>query len=356
MSRIFSIDKDGINLDDIIAVVDILRAGGVVILPTETVYGIAVDSANEEAIRRLVSLKGRPENKPFPLQVFPFKKIYELTPKELIPPNVYRLIDNFWPGPLTCVMPSKDDNTRKVGIRISSHPVVQSVLRHSGIALAMPSANPSGSPAPRTPEEVLSYYKNEVDAIVFSDGVEGIASTVVDVTRQPWDVLREGVIPEKEIRDVENSKRVVFVCTGNSCRSVMAEYYLRKLLAQREEMRRIEVMSCGVMVVDGVGGATQIVVDMLRKEGLDATGHVRRAINEPILMGADLIFVMEQYHEDVILRYLPFLKNRIYLLGEFLDDVSSSPEIPDPIGGSWEVYEEVFSKIKRCVNRIVGML
>ncbi len=356
--NIFHIDYQTPDLAKVYEVGDILIKGGVVALPTETVYGLAVDINNPEAIEKLVKIKNRPENKPFPIQVYPLKRIYSLTNKAEILPNVYRLIDKFWPGPLTVIFPSLQPEKFgvKVGIRISMHKVVQEILSRNELVVYMPSANPSGMPPAKSSEEVLNYFSKDLSALVISQGVEGIPSTVVDITQNPWKILREGTISERQIRQVERSKRVVFVCTGNSCRSVLAEYYLKKLLLQREETRLIEVMSCGVMVVDGIGGPTSIVVEMLRQEGVDASKHIRRAINESMLMGADLIFVMEQYHEDVILRYLPFLKNRIYLLGEFANDLGPGPEIPDPIGGSWEVYEEVFAKIKESVNRISQMI
>ncbi len=356
--KIYHIDYQNPDLSKIYEVGRILAEGGLVVLPTETVYGIAVSVDNPEAVKKLSEIKNRPPNKPFPIQVYPFKRIYTLVSKESISPNAYRLIEKFWPGPLTVVFPALNPERFgiKVGVRISNHKVVQEILSRNELTVYMPSANPSGFPPPKSPEEVLGYFPEGISAMVISSGVAGIVSTVVDVSQSPWKILRVGAVSEDSIREVERSKRIVFVCTGNSCRSVMAEYYLKKLLSQREELRQIEVMSCGIMVVDRVGGATSIVVEMLRREGIDASKHVRRAINESILMGADLIFVMEQYHEDVILRYLPFLKNRIYLLGEFAKDLGPSPEIPDPIGGSWEVYEEVFAKIKEAVSRISRMI
>ncbi len=356
--KILHIDHSSPDLEKVYEVADILSEGGIVALPTETVYGLAVDVEDPDAVERLKHLKARPENKPFPVQVYPFKKIYTLTDKAQIQPNVYRLIDRFWPGPLTVIFPSLDKAKfgPKIGIRLSAHKVVQEILSRRDLTVFLPSANPSGLPPATTSEEVLRYFPNGLSALVVSQGVKGIASTVVDITVSPWRILREGAISEAEIRRVEKSKRIVFVCTGNSCRSVMAEYYLRKLLSQKEGLSQVEVLSCGIMVVDGIGGPTSIVVEMLKREGIDASKHIRRAINESILMGADLIFVMEQYHEDVILRYLPFLKKRIFLLGEFASDLGARPEIPDPIGGNWEVYEEVFAKIKEAVTRISQMI
>ncbi len=356
--KIFQLDYQNPDISKIYEVGEILIKGGLVALPTETVYGIAVDVNTPEAVNRLIEIKNRPQNKPFPIQVYPLKRIYGFTPKAEISPNVYRLIEKFWPGPLTVIFPSLEPKKfgPKVGIRISAHKVVQEILLRNSLAVYMPSANVSGMPPAKSPDEVLSYFPKGLSVLVISEGVKGIPSTVVDTTQNPWKILREGAITVQQVREIEESKRIVFVCTGNSCRSVLAEYYLKKLLLQREETRSIEVMSCGVMVVDGIGGPTSIVVELLRREGIDASKHIRRAINESILMGADLIFVMEQYHEDIILRYLPFLKNRIYLLGEFVDDLGSGVEIPDPIGGSWEVYEEVFAKIKEAVNRVSQMI
>ena len=356
--RIYELDQNNPDREALYEIATILKGGGIVALPTETVYGLAVCVDIPEAVERLRQIKNRPENKPFPVQIWPTKKLFSLTPKDRIAPNAYRLIQRFWPGPLTVILPAIDTERfgEKVGIRVSAHKVVQELLGLGDLVVYMPSANPSGSPPALSLQDVISYFPKGLDAVVASGGVEGIASTVVDITVSPWKILREGAIPPQEIRRIEQGKRIVFVCTGNSCRSVMAEYYLKKLLSQREGAEEVEVYSCGIMVVDGIGGATPVVVEMLAKEGMDASKHIRRAINESLLLGADLIFVMERYHEDVILRYLPFLRGRIYLLGEFIEDLSTDPEIPDPIGGNWEVYEETYSKIKKAVNRIIDLI
>ncbi len=356
--EVIKVEPENLELEKIVKVIDILQSGGIVAMPTETVYGLAVNVEDKGAVERLRKIKNRDESKPFPMQVFPLRRIYNYVDKSVLKPNVYRLIEAFWPGPLTIIFPSDCEYAAsgKLGIRVSSCRMVQEVLSRGGISVFMPSANPSDAPPATNASEVLNYFSDSIDLIVDAGNTGKVSSTVVDVTASPWRLLREGVIREDKIRHIENKKRVVFVCSGNSCRSVMAEYYMRKLLLQKEKQDEVEVFSCGVMVVDGIGGATKIVVEMLKKEGIDASKHIRRAISENLLLSADLILVMERYHEGIILRYLPFLKNRIYLLGEFLNDLSSELEIPDPIGGSWEVYEDVFGKIKTAVNRVVDML
>ncbi len=177
----------------------VLRSGGLVAFPTETVYGLGADLFNKKAISRLYKVKKRPRNKPFAILIADEKTIKKtgcaLTVK------AKALIDEFWPGPLTIILKSKAG--RKVGFRMPDNKIALEVVKKAGVPVACPSANISGTPAPKTAREVLEYLDGEIEVLL--DGGKskiGIESTVVDLTVEPPEILREGAIKRQEIAEV----------------------------------------------------------------------------------------------------------------------------------------------------------
>ena len=208
--------------EDLAPAAEILRNGGFCAVPTETVYGLCVNGLDEAAVASLYELKGRPEVKPLSLMVAGPEAMdrYALD----VPAQAYTLAAKFWPGPLTIVLRARDivpGVTRAggatVGLRCPDHPMTLSLLRQAGIPLAGPSANPSGSPSPRTAAEVLGYFDGKIDALL--DGGEcgiGKESTILDLSAAPYRVLRQGALDETAIDDALVGGMKVIGLTGGS--------------------------------------------------------------------------------------------------------------------------------------------
>lgn len=177
-----------------------VREGGLVAFPTETVYGLAADATNPQAIQRLNAAKGRPPDKPYSVHLYAQAQLEEFVQE--IPPLAARLMERFWPGPLTIIMRGKDC---AVGFRLPSHPVAQAFLRACRRPIVAPSANRSGFPPPTDAREVLASFAGrdgEVEFILLDAGPTplGRESTVVSVVGNRLQVLREGVISERELQ------------------------------------------------------------------------------------------------------------------------------------------------------------
>lgn len=204
--------------------VGIMRGGGLVAVPTETVYGLAGNGLDEKAVAEIYEVKGRPEVKPLSLMVHDAASMERYC--ENVPPQAYTLAKKFWPGPLTIVMKAKPcvpeivrAGGETVGLRCPDHPLTLELLEKSGVPFAAPSANPSGEPSPKNADSVLKYFDGKIDAVL--DGGEcgiGCESTLIDLSRTPYRILRQGALPADEIADAfVDCMKIIGITGGTGC-------------------------------------------------------------------------------------------------------------------------------------------
>jgi len=184
----------------------VVKEGGLVVYPTDTVYGLGADPFSREAVLRVYRAKERPLGKPLPVLVSGPEAAARLA---RVTPEARRLMDRFWPGALTIVLEALPGlpvelhgGTGKIGVRMPAHPVALELIRASGGALVGTSANLHSQPSPRTAEEALEQLDGRVDIVLDAGPAPGgKPSTVVDLTTQPPRILRRGPVEREEIEE-----------------------------------------------------------------------------------------------------------------------------------------------------------
>ena len=198
----------------------ILRRGGLLGIPTETVYGLGADALNEDAVSRIFLAKGRPQDNPLIIHV-PDASWLESYCRD-VPPAAYQLAERFWPGPLTMILPRRDivplqttGGLETVGVRCPNHPVTLAIIEAAGVPIAAPSGNTSGRPSPTTAAHMIEDMDGKIDGIV--DGgpcTVGVESTIIDLTVTPPRLLRPGGLPLESLRQVLGEVAVDKAVTG----------------------------------------------------------------------------------------------------------------------------------------------
>ena len=186
----------------------IIRDGGLVAIPTETVYGLGANGLNEQAVAHIFEVKGRPQDNPLILHISEPAEMERYAHD--IPAEAYLLAEKFWPGPMTLILPVRDIVPRRttggletVGIRCPDSAVTRAIIREAGVPIAAPSANISGKPSTTTAGHVLHDHDGRIEAVVDGGPCRvGVESTIVDLTEKPARLLRPGGITPEQLTEV----------------------------------------------------------------------------------------------------------------------------------------------------------
>ena len=193
---------------------EILRAGGLVAFPTETVYGLGADALDEAASAKIYAAKGRPSDNPLIVHIADMDAVYKLASE--VPEAAVKLADKFWPGPLTMILKKSDivpesitGGLGTVAIRMPSHKVAAELIRSSGVYIAAPSANTSGKPSPTLARHVIKDLSGKIDMIIADDTVDiGVESTIIDLSEDVPTILRPGFITKEMFEEVVGEVRI----------------------------------------------------------------------------------------------------------------------------------------------------
>lgn len=334
--------------DRIAHAASVLAGGGLVAFPTETVYGVAARADLPAAMARLRALKTRPEGEPFTLHL---GDPAALPASAVLPDHARRLMDRFWPGPLTLVLPLTEGGT--VGARLPAHPVALALLRGAGGPVLATSANPRGKPPPASAAEVVAHFPEGIDCLL--DGgkaVIGQSSSVIRIIPEGWEILREGLVSREMVARAV-SRRILFVCTGNSCRSPMAKVIFDQSAAKRLGVKPADLPFHGVYAESAgtsalpIGGASPWAQRIAKERGGDLSRHVPTPLVPEMLARADAVYAMSRFHLERIRSLAPSLGKRARLLSP------DGAEMVDPIGGGEAEYRACADHIARAVETIL---
>ncbi len=343
----------------------ILDEGGLVIFPTETVYGVAARADRPDALRKLHQIKDRPTGKPFSVHIARRADAEQFVPDVGV--LARRLMRKTWPGPLTLILSTPDPNAapavanldadvvtalyheRSIGLRCPDHVAALEMLKMAGGPVVAASANRAGRTPPSTVEAALEALGDDVDlALDGGPAKYNRASTVVRVNGDRFEILRDGVYDARMLNGFA-VQTIVFVCTGNTCRSPMAVALAELQIARRlgcepGELRdrNVRILSAGTFASSGHGAADHACT-VIRRMGSDLSSHRSQRLTVEMLNQADYIFAMTEAHRDDVTALVPSTADRVKLL-------LAGEDISDPIGGTEESYAQCAEVLDRAIQ------
>jgi L-threonylcarbamoyladenylate synthase len=346
-----------------------LERGELVGFPTDTVYAVAAAVGCAAAVERLHALSAPPVDRPLPLALVNPEQALDWAPG--MSRLGRRLTRRCWPGPVTLVFADGieqglagrlPESVRRIlcpegalALCVPDHDALWHVLRLSPEPLVLASLPPNGDGRPATAAELAQRMGDRVPLVIDGGPAEGKPASVVRVQGNRWEVLHEGAVSTEELGQ-QTTCLIIFVCTGNTCRSPMAEVLCAKLLAERLgcspaelPQRGFLVLSAGLAAMSGVRAAAE-AVEAARELGADLSRHSSQPLLPELVHQADHLLTMTQGHHAVVLsRFARYGPSPRLLCPEGND-------IPDPLGADQETYRQCARTIQASLERLLPEL
>ncbi|MBI1883681.1 MAG: threonylcarbamoyl-AMP synthase [Chlamydiae bacterium] len=343
----------------------VLREGGLVAFPTDTVYALGVNILLPESVKKVYEAKKRARERTLPILLSHSQQLEHHL--ESLDGRVKKLIECFWPGPLTLVLTCNKGTLsgQKVGFRVPDDLIASKIIDQTGVPIGCPSANLSGEAGARTAQEVLKDLDGKIDLLIDAGPTRiGKGSTMVEVEPNRIKFHRYGFISEELIDTCLNRphlekgkiKKVLFVCTGNSCRSVMAEGLFNKWAGDKKD---IKAVSAGTTAFPGIRPSENTIL-VMRDEEADVSYHLSQSLTPELISSSDLIIAMTKAHQRFILE---ISKNpevdskKVHILMEFASRWDFfGMDVEDPIGQPLWAYRNCLKMMRDPILRLVGTL
>ena len=369
-TKIIKIDSANVDLSKIKEAAHIVDNGGLVAFPTETVYGIAC-RVRTDSLVKINDIKGRDPCKYYTLHIGPKNELPKYVPT--INLRAKKLIKNVWPGPLTLVfeLDSTDINKQRnllekelfnnlyknnsIGIRCPDNPIATILLQETINPVIAPSANISGQPPAVEAKQVLTQLSGKIEMLIDAGACKyKKSSAVVKIGKMSIEILRLGIYSQAQL-DAMSTVKFLFVCTGNTCRSPMAEGIFRKYLAEKlqckvDQLEQVgyKVSSAGVMDTSGFPASAGSLAACAAK-GIDMTAHRNKGLSKELIEESDFIFAMEPIHQERIIALSHEAVDKCFLL-------AGDKGIADPIGQPQELYNNCADMIEAAVSERISEL
>ena len=319
---------------------------------TGSMFGIGCSAFSKEAVAKIDSLKDRKDKSGYIVLIpdIDWLKRFDVQ----ITPKVNRILQQYWAGELSVILEVHDprfndiSQNGKVAFRIPTDELLREYIIKLDQPIISTSVNKSGNKPVQNLDEILAGFESWFDFAILPDDVQqsnNLPSTIIEFSDENLSLIREGSIPFSEIELSYEVPQILFVCTGNTCRSPIAEYLAKKIITKKE--LKLRAASVG-FTADGMP-ISENSNYVLALHGIDASEHTSTLLNEENLRKSWLVLTMTANHKNKILQLYPASASKVYTLSEY---AGFSSDITDPFGKDIEYYKNTFEEINEKVKII----